>query len=166
MFSEEAIKDRIRELATAIEEDYRGSAPVFVGVLSGSFIFLADLCRMITLDCEIDFVRVESYGKNTTSSGKPQLTLGLKLDLAGKPVIIVDEIIDTGLTLKSLVNEISALGPSSVKTCTLVDKKAHRRVDLEADYVGFSVDDGFLVGYGLDAAERKRNLPAIHLLEE
>lgn len=166
VYSEEQISDRIRDLAGRIDRDFAGRTPVFVGVLTGSFIFIADLCRAVTIPCEIDFLRVESYGGSTTSSGEPRITQGTKLSLSGKPVIVVDEIVDTGLTLKTIVEELTAKGASEVRVCTLVDKKAHRRVEVAVDYVGFELKDGFLVGYGLDAAERRRNLPAIWLLDE
>lgn len=166
VFTEDAIRERVSELAARIDADFAGRVPVFVGVLTGSFIFIADLSRAVTIPCEIDFMRVESYGASTVSSGKPVITQPTKLDLAGRPVIVVDEIVDTGLTLRAIVEELSAKGAAEVRVCALVDKKAKRRVDVRVDYSGFEIEDGFLVGYGLDAAEKKRNLPAIWLLEE
>lgn len=166
LFTEEAIRERVKTLAARIDADFAGRVPVFIGVLTGSFIFIADLCRAVKIPCEIDFMRVESYGAGTVSSGKPLITQPTKLDLKGKPVIVVDEIVDTGLTLKAIIEELSASGASEIKVCALVDKRAKRRTEVNVDYTGFVVEDGFLVGYGLDAAERKRNLPDIWLLEE
>lgn len=166
VFSKAEIAARVADLAARIESDYAGRTPVFVGVLTGSFIFIADLCRAINLPCEIDFMRVESYGSQTVSSGAARITQGTKLPLAGKSVIVVDEIVDTGLTLKAILNELTAQGVNDLKVCALVDKKASRRAEVAVDYAGFEIKDGFLVGYGLDAAEHRRNLPDIWLLDE
>lgn len=166
VYSKEEIRARVAELAAQIEVDYAGRAPVFVGILTGSFIFIADLCRAINLPCEVDFMRVESYGSQTVTSGAARITQGTKLPLAGKPVIVVDEIVDTGLTLKAIVDELSANGVTDIRVCALIDKKASRRTEVAVDYVGFELNDGFLVGYGLDAAEHRRNLPDIWLLDE
>lgn len=166
VYSEEMIREKVGELAARLTADYSDKNPVLLGVLTGSFIFLADLCRQLKFACEIDFVRMDSYGKHTTSSGKPKLTMSPKLDLSDRYVIIVDEIVDTGLTLGELVEGVAALGAREVKVCALVDKRARRRVDIQPHYAGFTIEEGFLVGYGLDAAERRRNLPAIYLLDE
>lgn len=166
VYSKEAIAARVGELAASIEADYGGKQLVLVGVLTGSFIFLADLARELSLDCEIDFIRVESYGEGLVTSGAPRITTLTKLDLTGKEVLVVDEIVDTGLTLRALVDHLSQSGAASVKVAALVDKKTHRRVDVTVDYTGFEIEDGFLVGYGLDAAEKRRNLPAIYLLSD
>lgn len=161
-----AIKKRVTELAEAIDADYEGQTPVLLGVLTGSFIFLADLCREMKTRCEIDFVRVDSYGGGTTSSGDPALTLGAKLDLNGRAVLVVDEIIDTGLTLNLLLEKIKSMGAADVKTVALINKRAKREIPLEPDYTGFTVENGFLVGYGLDSAETMRNLPYIAISEK
>lgn len=161
-----AIKKRISELAEIIDRDYEGRTPVLLGVLTGSFIFLADLCREMKIECEIDFVRVESYGGSTETSGNPIMTLGGKINLSGKPVLVVDEIIDTGLTLNMLLEKIRGMGAADVRTVALIDKKAGRKIAIEPDYTGFTVGDGFLVGYGLDAAETMRNLPHIAVYQK
>ena len=166
LISAERIHLRVTELAALIDADYSGRRPLLLGVLTGSFIFLADLCRHMRIECEIDFIRVESYGDNTTTCGSPDISMGTKLAVAGRPVILVDEIVDTGLTLEALLKKLEEMGALEVRVCALIDKKAHRRVQVKVDYAGFELEDGFLVGYGLDAAELKRNLPDIRLLEE
>ncbi len=166
MITEAEIKTRISELAEMLDRDYGGTIPVLLGVLTGSFILVADLCRAMKSECLVDFVRVESYGEGTVSTGRPRMALAPKIDLKGRHVLVVDEIVDTGLTLSALLGELRSLGPAEIKTLALIDKKSRRRVPLAPDYVGFSVEDGFLVGYGLDAAEKMRTLPEIRLLNE
>lgn len=165
VLSNEQIQQRIQEIATDITADYRGKKLVLLGVLNGAFIFLADLCRAIDLDMEIDFIRVASYGTETETSGTITLSKKPELNLKDKEVLLVEDIVDTGLTLAWLVEYFNNCGAHSVKVCTLVDKQERREVDVVADYVGFSINKGFLVGYGLDQAELYRNLPSIYTLK-
>ncbi len=165
LIEEEKIKDRIKELALEIKRDYEGKRPLFVGILKGAFIFLADLVRAIDMDLEIDFLAVSSYGKFTETTGEVEILKDLQIPVKGRHVIIVEDIVDTGLTLKYIKDMILSRGPASLRICALLDKKERRRVDIDADYVGFSVPDRFLVGYGLDVAEKYRNLPYIKEIE-
>ena len=160
-----AIQQRVKELAARITGDYHGRQLVLLGVLNGAFLFTADLCRAIGLDLEIDFIRVASYGSGTESSGEIRLLAEPRIALKGKDVLLVEDIVDTGITMVWLQNHFCHSPASSVSTCALIDKKERRKVEIEVDYVGFSINKGFLVGYGLDYDERYRNLPAIYSLE-
>jgi hypoxanthine phosphoribosyltransferase len=166
LFSSEEIDAACGRLAARIDEDFAGKRPVLLGVLTGAFIFTADLCRKVTIDCDIDFVRMESYGDATSSSGTVKMTMDCKLDLKGRDVIVVEEIVDTGLTLVKLIDELKRLGVGSVTICALVNKHARREVEVPVGYAGIELDDGFLIGYGLDLAELKRNLPDIYVVED
>ncbi len=149
-------------LAERINRDYHGKTLVLVGVLNGAFIFMADLARRIEFPVRLDFVRLASYGEKTETSGKVRITKDVELSLKGSHVLIVEDIVDSGVTLRWLLDHISSLGPESVKVCALVDKRERREVEINADYVGMTVDSGFLVGYGLDFSENHRNLPGIY----
>jgi hypoxanthine phosphoribosyltransferase len=166
LFSAEAIRATVERLAGEIDRDFEGREVVLLGVLTGAFLFTADLARSLKTPCRVDFVRLSSYGDATRSSRAVSQSLSVKLDLAGCHVIVVEEIVDTGLTLQALLDWLSEAGAASVKVCALVDKKARREVEVPVEYAGFAVEDGFLVGYGLDLAEKWRNLPAIYLYEE
>jgi hypoxanthine phosphoribosyltransferase len=159
------LQERVRELGRQITRDYHGRSLVLLGVLNGAFVFAADLCRAIALDLEIDFIRVTSYGASTESSGTIRLLKEPSIDLAGKDVLLVEDIVDTGATMAWLQEHFRQSPAISVKICSLIDKKERRVVPVEVDYIGFSVNRGFLVGYGLDCAEKYRNLPAIYSLE-
>jgi hypoxanthine phosphoribosyltransferase len=159
------IQGRVQELGRQITRDYQGNALVLLGVLNGAFIFAADLCRAIDLDLEIDFIRVASYGTSTISSGNIRLLKEPGIDLAGKDVLLVEDIVDTGTTMAWLQDHFRHSPARSVRICSLIDKKERRIVPVEVDYIGFALDRGFLVGYGLDCAEKYRNLPAIYSLE-
>ncbi len=161
LITEEQIKTRIKELASQIKRDYEGKVPVLIGVLKGSFVFLADLIRELDIDVEIDFLAVSSYGKSTKTSGIVKILKDLSISIENRDVILVEDICDSGLTLKYLVELLEAKRPSSIRICALLDKKERRLVEVNLDYVGFEVPDRFLVGYGLDYAERYRNLPYI-----
>ncbi len=165
LIEEEKIKRRIKELASEIKKDYEGKKPLFIGILKGAFIFLADLVREVDMDLEIDFLAVSSYGKFTETTGEVEILKDLQIPVKGRHVIIVEDIIDTGLTLKYIKDMLLSRNPASLKVCALLDKKERRKVDIEADYVGFVVPDKFLVGYGLDVAEKYRNLPYIREIE-
>lgn len=161
----EAIRHRVQELGSEIAVAYSQKDLVLLVVLSGGFLFAADLCRAIPLDLGIDFIRVASYGAQTESSGKIALRQPPKLDLKGKDLLLVEDIVDTGLTMQWLVEYFRDSGAHSVKICALIDKQERRQVPVTVDYVGFSIEKGFLVGYGLDHAEHFRNLPAIYSLD-
>lgn len=163
IISSEEIQKKVKELAGAIEKDFEGKPLVFIGTLKGAFIFLADLVRNLKRrDLEIDFVRVKSYGYSDTSSGEIVITKDVEIPLEGKNVIIVEDIVDTGLTLDFLLKHLSLHKPASIKICALIDKRERRKVEVKLDYVGFILEKGFLVGYGLDYAEKYRHLPGIY----
>ncbi len=165
VIAEEEIRKRVEELGRRISADYGGGGLVVVGVLNGAFIFTADLVRALTVPVEVDFIRVASYGDNTCSSGEVRLTKDVELSLAGKDVLLVEDIVDTGCTLKHLKELLGKRHANSVRVCALIDKSERREVAVEIDYTGFEIAEGFLVGYGLDFAEKHRNLPAVyHLL--
>ncbi|WP_417909305.1 hypoxanthine phosphoribosyltransferase [Candidatus Electronema sp. PJ] len=162
----EEIEARVKVLGQQITEDYQGKKLVLIGILNGAFIFLADLAREIQLAVEIDFIRVASYGKAAASSGSVVLRKEPDLDLVGKHVLLVEDIIDSGLTMAWLREYfLTKQQVASVKTCALIDKKERRATDVQTDYVGFNVEQGFLVGYGLDYAQNYRNLPKVCALE-
>ena len=156
------IANRVKELGQAITRDYAGRRLVMLGILNGAFIFLADLVREIELPIEIDFIRVSSYGSSTCSSGTIQCTKDAEIELAGKDILLVEDIVDTGRTLACLQQLLLARKAQSVKICALIDKKERREVEVAVDYAGFVVAEGFLVGYGLDHAEQHRQYPAIY----
>ena len=160
----EEIMCLIGRLASRIDQDYIGARPVMVGVLNGSFVFMADLVRMLKTDAEVDFIRARSYGLGQVSSGEVLITKDVEIDVCGRDVILVEDILDTGRTAKALSEHILAKGPASLKICVLLDKPSKRVVDYHADYVGMEVEDRFIVGYGLDCAERFRNLPGLYEL--
>ncbi|OYD14940.1 hypoxanthine phosphoribosyltransferase [candidate division WOR-3 bacterium JGI_Cruoil_03_51_56] len=166
LISEEKIKRRVAELARQISSDYANQELTVVGVLKGSWIFLADLVRQVTVPVVIDFMAVSSYGKSTDSSGVVKIVTDLRCPLENRNVLLVEDILDSGLTLKYIIKHIKLRGPSSLRVCALMDKPARRRVDIKADYVGFGVPDKFVVGYGVDYDERFRNLPYVGYIEE
>lgn len=159
--STEALTGRIAELGATITEDYAGRAPLLVGVLKGAFLFMADLARQIDLPVEFDFMAVSSYGNATKSSGVVRIVKDLDLDLTGRHVLIVEDIIDSGLTLAYLRKNLQARNPASVEVCTLLVREGLQRTQLDMRYVGFEIPPAFVVGYGLDVDERYRNLPCI-----
>ncbi|MGK5084235.1 hypoxanthine phosphoribosyltransferase [Bdellovibrionota bacterium FG-1] len=155
----------VQSIAQRVNEDYAGKQVVLVGVLKGAFVFMADLARQLKVDPEIEFVRLSSYGKARTSTGTVTILKDISADIRGKHVLIVEEIIDSGRTLKFLYERIKASGPASVEIATLLDKASKRVVDVPVKYVGRAIDDQFLVGYGLDLEEYCRNLPDIYYLK-
>ena len=152
-------------MARSISRDYRDKELILIGVLNGAFIFMADLVKNITLPVQIDFVRLASYGSRTQSQGRIRVTKSVELPLAGKEVLVVEDIVDTGLTLEFLRNLLEKEGPKSIRFCALIDKKERRQVPINVDYTGFRVAEGFIVGYGLDFNEQYRNLPALYHLQ-
>ena len=165
LFNEEELKARVAEIAARIDRDYAGKEPMLISVLRGSFIFMADLARAITLPCTVDFMAVSSYGSGTTSSGQVKITKDLSESIEGRDIIVVEDILDSGNTLSYLFQLLQARHPASVRLCTLLDKPSRRTKPITADYTGFTVDDLFVVGYGLDYAEKYRNLPYIGILK-
>lgn len=166
LFPKETIARRVGELAVEISRDYRGKDLLIVGVLKGAFIFMADLIRALTIPCHIDFVRLASYGAGSTSSGEIRITKDLETPIAGRDVLIVEDIVDTGLTLSRLLEEFRGRKPASLRVCAFLDKYERRQVPFAADYVGFTLPDGFVVGYGLDYNERFRFLPDVCVLRD
>ncbi|MFN3406441.1 MAG: hypoxanthine phosphoribosyltransferase [Caldimicrobium sp.] len=163
VISEEEIQKRIKELAKTIERDYPEGPLVFVGTLKGAFIFLADLVRTLKRkEVEIDFIRVKSYGYSDVSSENVIITKDIEITIAGKPVILVEDIIDTGITLDFLKKHLSLHNPKDLKICAFINKLERRKVEVPIDYIGFTIEKGFLVGYGLDYAEKYRHLPGIY----
>lgn len=161
LFSYKKIQKRVRQLAVKITKDYRHKKPIFIGVLKGSFIFLAELIRHLEMPLECDFIDLSSYGKRTVSSGKIKLKAGISESIKGRDVIIIDDIIDTGLTIDFLLKKLRSFSPRSVRLCTLLDKPNHRQVKIKIDYCGFKTPDKFIVGYGLDYKGQYRNLPYV-----
>jgi hypoxanthine phosphoribosyltransferase len=165
LISEEKIQQRVSALAKQISKDFRGREVLLIGVLKGSIIFMADLSRKLKTPVKMDFVRLASYGSGTRSSGEVQLTLNLETSLRDKDVLVVEDIIDTGITLQYLLRRLKARRPKSLRVVALLDKPGRRQVELKVDYIGFRIEDRFVVGYGLDYAEQFRNLPGIYAIE-
>lgn len=166
LLSEETIQRRVRELGAQITEDFRGSGQlVVVPILKGSFLFAADLIRHIELDLSIEFLGLRSYGAGTESSGVVQITYDLTRSITDLDVLVVEDIVDTGLSMRYLMENLATRHPRSVRLCSLLQKPARSRVPVPIDYLGFTIEDHFVVGYGLDYAERHRNLPYIGVIE-
>jgi len=165
VLSKEAIHQKVVHLARRISSDYPNEHLLVIAVLKGAFIFLSDLIRQLSIPVEIDFIQLSSYGDNDTSCGDILFCTNISADLKGKAVLVVEDIIDTGLTMTQLVKYLHLFEPKSVRVCTLIDKTERREISFEADYVCHTVKSGFLVGYGLDYAEKYRNLPAIYDLK-
>ncbi len=165
LFSQQQLEQRVEEIAQQINRDYADKEILLVSVLRGSFIFMADLARKITRPCRVDFMSVSSYGKGTSSSGQVQITKDLSEDISGMHVIVVEDILDSGNTLSYLLRLLEQRHPASIRLCTLLDKPDRRKVEVAVHYSGFTIPDAFVVGYGLDYAERYRNLPYIGILK-
>jgi len=166
LFSRERIATEVKRLGQEISQDYGDQEVMLVGVLKGSFLFIADLIRELETPAVIDFVRLASYGSGTQTSGIIEFRKELEMPIKDRHVIIVEDIVDSGYTLECLFNKLLLQNPRSLKICTLIDKRARREVDIEADYIGISMEDGFIIGYGLDHDEKYRDLPDIYLVEE
>lgn len=166
LFSEEVLIKRIKELGKNISEDYEGKDLLVVGILKGSVIFAAELIKNISIPCEIDFMAVSSYGNSTETSGVVRILKDLDQHIEGKEILIVEDIVDTGVTLTYLLEYLKARKARSVEIVSLLNKPARRKAELDVKYIGFEVPDGFIVGYGIDYAEKYRNLPFIGILKK
>lgn len=164
--SRETIRQRVREIAAALSSRYEDEVPIFIGVLNGSFIFISDLMREMEIDCEVDFLKLSSYGAQKVSSGQVSELKRIDADLNGRHVVVVEDIIDTGLSMQFILERLEALDPASVAVVTLLRKPDAARVDVAPDYVGFDIPDLFVIGYGLDYAQIARNLPDIYILDQ
>ena len=159
------INQAVAKLAAEINRDYRGKQPLLIGILKGSFVFMADLVRQLDLPIEVDFVKLSSYGSGTRTSGKVKVVQGLKSPIKGRDVLIVEDIVDTGLTVSFLMGNLRKKKPASLKLCVLVDKPSEHKVPVTIDYLGFNVPDKFIVGYGIDWNEKFRQLPDICIID-
>jgi len=164
--AEDEIQKRIKELAEQISEDYKGKVPVFIGVLNGSFLFMSDLIRYMDIDCEIDFFKLSSYGDEKISSGRVKLLKELNCDVNGRDIIIVEDIVDSGLSINYIEDLFSEKKPNSMKVVSLLVKPGSLKYDVKIDYIGFDIPSKFVVGYGLDYAQKYRNLRSIYVLSE
>ena len=165
LITEKELQSRIAELGKEVAKDYEGKTPIFVGVLKGAIMFFADMVRATPIPCEYDFMAVSSYGAATISSGKINLIKDLSADIKGRHVVILEDILDTGNTLRFVVDYLLEKEPASLKICTLLDKPSRRTAPIEADYVGFTIPNQFVVGYGLDYDEIYRNIPYVGILK-
>ncbi len=165
LIAEKEVQKKVSRLARKISRDFAGRELLLVGILKGAFIFMADLARRMTTPVKVDFVRLASYGSGTQSSGRVRITKDLETSLRGKDVLIVEDIIDTGVTLDYLFHRLQARRPRSLKTVSLLDKPERRKVDFQADYIGFTIGNHFVVGYGMDCNEEYRNLPEIYVVK-
>ena len=164
LFSKQEIAETVDRLAEEISADYANKKLVLIGVLKGAFVFLADLVRHLTIPAQIEFIRIASYGSKKESSGEVTVKKDVEITLEGKDVLVIEDIVDTGLSLKFLVEHLCAHNPASLRVCALVDKKARREVEVQVDYTGFAMTDGFIVGYGIDFNEQYRALPEIFVV--
>jgi hypoxanthine phosphoribosyltransferase len=166
LIDEEALKERIRELGREISADYEGRDLLLVGVLKGAVFFMADLMREIAVPCEIDFMAISSYGAATDSSGVVRILKDLDINIEGRHVLVVEDIIDSGLTLSYLMRNLEAREPATLEVCALMTKPERREIDVPVRYIGFEIPNRFVIGYGLDFAERYRNLPYVAVLAD
>ncbi|MFZ5946864.1 MAG: hypoxanthine phosphoribosyltransferase [Stygiobacter sp.] len=164
--TEEEIQKRIQELAIELEKDYKTKLPIFIGVLNGSFMFMADLLKKITFNCEMDFFKLSSYGDEKISTGRVKLIKDLNADITDRHLIIVEDIVDSGLSIKYIEELIAGHNPASVKVISLLLKPDSLKYDVKIDYIGFKIPSKFVIGYGLDYAQKYRNLPSIYVLSE
>ncbi|MCF2612448.1 MULTISPECIES: hypoxanthine phosphoribosyltransferase [Fusobacterium] len=164
LISEEKLAARVAELGKQIEKDYQGKDLICVGLLKGSVVFMTDLIKTINLDLKIDFMKVSSYGNGTDSTGIVKILKDVDEEVTGKDVLLIEDIVDTGLTLANVKEFMWKKKPNSIKICTLLDKPSRRKADVKAEYVGFEIPDAFVIGYGLDYAEHYRNLPFVGVL--
>jgi len=166
LISRDEIAKAVNRLASEIKRDYQGKQPLLIGVLKGSFMFMADLIRQLDLPLELEFIKLSSYGAARESSGNVRVVQGLKTPIKGRDVLVIEDIVDTGITTSFLLDYLRKKKPASLKLCALTDKPSRHRVPVSIDYLGFTVPDKFIVGYGLDFDEKFRNLPDIYTLED
>lgn len=162
----EEIQQRIRQLGDKISRDYQDKKPIFIGILNGAYIFLADLMRYVTIPCEVDFLKLSSYGDEKVSSGQVEQLKEINADLKGRHVILVEDIVDTGLSMKYLLDKVGEMQPASLSVATMLHKSDATKHDVKIDYMGFKIPDLFVLGYGLDYAQEGRNLAQIYILQE
>ncbi|MGC1404086.1 MAG: hypoxanthine phosphoribosyltransferase [Thermodesulfobacteriota bacterium] len=165
LYTRREIQKRVQELAGIISEDYRKEELILIGVLKGAFVFLSDLARNLSIPVKLDFVRLASYGSRSQTQGEVRLTKTIEIPIKDKHILVVEDIVDSGLTLNFLLEFLKKENPKSVRICALINKSERREVAVNIDYVGFSVSQGFIVGYGLDFDERYRHLPALYQLD-
>jgi hypoxanthine phosphoribosyltransferase len=166
LIDEDTLSSRVAELGAEVSGDYQGRDLLLIGVLKGAVFFMADLMRHITVPCEVDFMAISSYGDSTDSSGIVRILKDLDINIEGRDVLVVEDIIDSGLTLSYLIRNLESREPSSLEVCALLTKPSRREIDVPVRYVGFEIPNKFVVGYGLDFAERYRNLPYVGVLDE
>lgn len=166
LYSEEELRIKIKELGEKISKDYEGKDLILIGILKGSVVFMSDLLKEITIPCRMDFMAVSSYGNSSSSSGVVRILKDLDYEIEGKHILVIEDIIDSGITLKYLLKYLNAKNPKSVEVACLLNKQERRKVEIDVKYLGYEVPDYFLVGYGLDYAEKYRNLPFIGILKE
>ncbi len=166
LISQEVLQNRVAEMADKISADYKGHIPILVGVLNGAIFFMSDLVRKLSIDCEIDFIKISSYGNKRVSSGQITMIKDFSADLHRRDVIVVEDIVDSGLSIQYLKKRIESMKPSSVRFVSLLVKRDCAVVPLSLDYVGFEIENKFVIGYGLDLAQKKRNLKAIYQVKE
>jgi hypoxanthine phosphoribosyltransferase len=166
LFSRREIEATVSKLAAEIRRDYQDKCPLLIGILKGSFVFMADLVRLLDFPLEVEFVGLSSYGRGKESSGKVKVVHGLHYSVKGRHILVIEDIVDTGLSIDFLLNYLQKKKPASLKLCALTDKPSRRQIPVPIDYLGFTVPDKFIVGYGLDWDEKFRNLPDICVLEE
>lgn len=165
LISEKEIKKRVQELGRQISKDYQGKTPILIAVLNGSFIFISDLIRELDIECEVDFIKLSSYMNETKSSGTVRLVKDISCNITDQDVLVVEDIVDSGLTIQFLKNRMEGGGPASVAFTTLLHKREVSQLDFELDYVGFNIPNDFVVGYGLDLDQKYRKLPAIYTVK-
>ncbi len=165
LFRRDDIEATVKRLAAEIREDYQGKHPLLIGILKGSFMFMADLIRFLNFPLEVEFIRLSSYGRGSVSSGKIKVVQGLRSPIKGRDVLVIEDIVDTGLTISFLLDYLWKRKPASLKLCALTDKPSRRQAPVTIDYLGFTVPNKFIVGYGIDWDEKFRNLPDICVLE-
>ncbi|MDQ5983229.1 MAG: hypoxanthine phosphoribosyltransferase [Eubacteriales bacterium SKADARSKE-1] len=165
LLSEEKIRERVFELGQELSQDYKGKNLMLISILKGSIVFMSDLMRAITTKCQIDFMAVSSYGSSTKTSGEVKIVKDLDVSLEGFDIVIVEDILDSGMTLNYVMNLLKNRNPASINICTLLDKPSRRKVEVSAKYIGFEVPDEFVVGYGLDYVQKYRNLPFVGVLK-
>lgn len=165
LIEEEDIKNKVKELASKISKDYYNKDLILIGILKGAFVFLADLMRNLTIPCSCDFIKVSSYGSSTESSGIVKIVADISIPVENKDILLVEDIVDTGLTLKYLIDHLSLKRPKSIKICALLDKPERHKIEIPIDYLGFTIPNKFVVGYGIDYDEKFRYLPYIGYIE-